>query len=97
MLTVDNIEIKIKTYDRKKNQVILNLIILDQLQIRGFIVRYTTTKFSPIYPIWVVTPPSVKGRNKAWFHIVRFTDSALWQQLQKAIVDAANEHANSLK
>ena len=96
MINIDDIEIKIKTYDRKKNQVILNLMLFDQLQIRGFIVRYTTTKFSLITPVWVVTPPSVRGRNKAWFHIVRFTDSALWEQLQKRIIEAANEHANSL-
>ncbi len=96
MLTIDDIEIKIKTYDRKKNQVILNLTLFDQVQIRGFTVRYTTTKYSSINPVWVVTPPSVRGRNKTWFHIVRFTDSALWEQLQKRIINTANEHANSL-
>lgn len=96
MLSIDDIDIKIKKYDREKNQVILNLIIYDQLELRGFIVRYTETKFSPYNPVWVVTPPSIKGRNKVWFHIVRFKDSALWQQLQKQIIDVANNHVNTL-
>ncbi len=95
-MNIDDIEIKIKTYNRTKNLVILNLILFDQLELRGFTVRYTETKYSPLHPVWIVTPPSVRGRNKAWFHIVRFKDSALWQQLQKRIIDAASEQANSV-
>ena len=41
----------------------------------------------------VVTPPCVKGRNNAWFHIIRIKDSELWQQLQKRIINAASEYA----
>jgi hypothetical protein len=95
-MNIDDIKIKIKTYDKQKNHVIANLVIRDTWEIRGYILRYTTTKYSPINPVWVVTPPSVKGRGKMYFHIVRCLDSALWQQVQARLIDLANEHANSL-
>lgn len=95
-MTLDDIEIKIKTYDRKKNVVIVNLVIEETIELRGFTVRYVYTKDSPHTPIWVVSPPSVVGRNKKYFWIVNFIDSALWQQLREEIADRAREHANAL-
>lgn len=94
-MNVDDIEIKIKSYDRIKNLVIVNLNIYEVIEIRGFTVRYTTTKHSPTYPVWMVTPPSVRGRNKMFFHIVRIKDSALWQQLEKRIIEMAKEYTNT--
>lgn len=94
-MNIDDIEIKIKSYDRKKNFVIVNLTILDVFEIRGFTVRYLTTKHSPTYPVWIVTPPSVKGRNKMFFHVIRVLDSALWQQLEKRIIEMAKEYTNT--
>ncbi len=95
-MTLDDIEIKIKKYDKKKNVVIVNLVVLGEIEMRGFVVRYVCTKDSPRAPVWVVSPPSVVGRNKKYFWIVKFLDSALWQRLKEAIADVAREHANSL-
>ena len=94
-MNIDDIEIKIKTYDREKNFVIVNLNIHEVIEIRGFTVRYMTTKHSPTYPVWIVTPPSVRGRNKMFFHIVRVKDSALWQKLEKRIIEMAKEYTNT--
>lgn len=93
-MNIDDIEIKIKKYDRKKNLVIVNLTLLDTVEMRGFTVKYTTTKHSPISPVWLVTPPSVRGRNKMYFWIVRFRDSALWGKLEKKIIEMAKEYTN---
>lgn len=96
MITIDDIEIKIKKYDREKNIVIANLVILEEVEIRGFILRYTTTRHSPINPVWLVTPPSIRGRNKMYFWIVRFRDSALWQQIQKRFVEEARAYTKTV-
>lgn len=94
-MNLEDIEIKIKKYDRKKNLVIVNLIIEEVLEIRGFTVRYTTTRRSAI-PIWIVNPPSVIGRNKTYFWITRFLDSDFWQRLQEEIIRQAREYANNI-
>ncbi len=96
MLSIDDIEIKIKKYDREKNFVIANIIVLDVIEIRGFVLRFTTTKHSLNRPVWVITPPSVRGRNKTFFHIARFKDSALWQQLQKAFIEEADRYTKTV-
>ena len=70
--------------------------LLEQLEIRGFVVRFTITRYSPISPVWVVNPPSVKGRSKEWFHIVRFRDKELWEQLKKEIIVAARDYTNTI-
>ena len=95
-MDIDDIKIKIVKYDRERNHVIANIIVSDIVEIRGYILRYTTTKHSPIHPVWVVTPPAMKGRNKIWFHIVRIKDPALWEQIQARFVVLAKEHTDLL-
>lgn len=95
-MTIEDIEIKIKKYDREKNLVIVNIIIEKALEIRGFTVRYTTTKRSPTTPVWIVNPPAVKGRNKTYFWVVRFLESDFWQRLQEEITRQAREYANTI-
>lgn len=94
MIALDDIEIKIKKYDREKNNVIINLVIFEQLEIRGFRCNYMKTKYSNGNSVWIVNPPSIKGRNKTWFHIIRFKDSDLWQELEKRIIEDAKEYTN---
>ena len=94
MLHIEDFEIKIKKYDRDKNQVIVNLIVCEELEIRGFIVRYTSTKYSTS-PIWIVSPPSVKGRNRFYFWIVNLKNPTLWESLQKEIINLVKEYTNS--
>lgn len=94
-MDIEDFEIKIKKYDRAKNTVIVNVVVLEVIELRGFTVRYTPTKHSTT-PIWLVTPPSIKtSRHKPYFWIVRIKDSALWQQLQERIVDYTKEYTNN--
>ena len=86
-MNIEDFEIKIKKYDRDNNQVIVNLLISKELEIRGYVVRFMETKFST-YPIWIVTPPAVKGRNKMYFHVVRLKNELLWGTLQQKIIES---------
>ena len=95
-MNIQDIEIKIKKYDKEKNFVIANLIISGALELRGFVIRYTTTKKSPNSAIWLVNPPSVVGRNKQYFWIARFLDTELWGRLESKMIDEAKNYSNSL-
>ena len=95
-MKIDDFEILVKKYDKEKNVVILNALYLKMLEIRGFTVRYTTTKYSPISPVWLVNPPSIKSRGGHYFWVIRFKDSSLWQKLEEKLKQAARDHANSL-
>ena len=95
-MDIEDIEIHIKKYDPKSNVVIANAVVSGVIEIRGFMARYTTTKGSPHNPVWVVGPPSVKGRNGKYFCVVRIRDSNLWLRLQKMIVDKAREYTNQI-
>lgn len=95
-MNIEDFEIKIKKYDREKNVVIVNLLVCGELEIRGYRVRYTTTRFSPNYPVWIASPPSVKGRNKTSFWIVRLKNPALWQKLEKKLIEEAGNYTNLL-
>lgn len=92
-MKIEDFEINIKTYNRKKGFVIINLLVLGELEIRGFRARYTTTKNSPSYPVWVISPPAVPIKSK-FFWIVRIKNSSLWQQLQGRIKEEAINYTN---
>lgn len=94
-MDIEDFEVKVKKYDRIKSVVIINLLINNELEIRGFVVRYTTTKYSPVSPVWIVSPPSVRGRNRKYFWIVRFENSALWEKLQSVMIRLAKEHTDT--
>ncbi|MCL6096285.1 MAG: hypothetical protein M1444_01180 [Patescibacteria group bacterium] len=93
-MEIEDFEILIKKYDKEKNFVILNLLIKDELEVRGFICRYTTTKNSPMYPVWIVSPPSVKGRGKHFFWIINLKNPALWQKLQEKMIEMAKDYTD---
>ncbi|MBI4100798.1 hypothetical protein HY439_03630 [Candidatus Microgenomates bacterium] len=95
-MNIEDFEIKIKKYDREKNCVIANVVVLGELELRGFVVRYTTTKYSTTYPVWIVSPPSVKGRNNNYFWVIKLKNDLLWQQLSKKLIEEANQYANSI-
>ena len=96
-MTIEDIEIKIKKFDREKNYVLVNLLILNTIEIRGFVVRYTKTRYT-VSPIWIVNPPSIpsgkKGKYKIYFWVVEFKDPDFWEQLQQKIIHAAVLHTN---
>jgi len=94
-MKISDFEIKIKKYDEKKNVVCVNLIVFGELEIRNWVVRYTETRYSS-NPIWLVNPPSVKGRNKKIFWIVYLRNTPLWQLLQKKIVEVIKDYTNLL-
>lgn len=93
-MNIEDFEINIKKYDREKNHVIVNLLIKKIIEIRGFIVRYTPTKYSKT-SIWIVTPTSVK-KGKFFFHVVRIKDHALWAKLEQKIINAAIEYTDAI-
>ncbi len=95
-MTIDDIEIKIKKYDREKQVVIVNLLLFEELEIRGYVARFTKTKYSS-YPIWLVSPPSVsvgRGKYTKRFWISEFKNSDFWEKLQQEIIHAVIKHTN---
>jgi len=95
-MEIGDFEIKIKKYDDKNSVVYLNLIIFGVLEIRGYTVRYTTTRYSADHAVWIANPPSIKSRNRKSFWIVRVIDADLWKQLQCEIIAKAKEYTGSL-
>ncbi len=95
-MNIEDFEIKIKKYDEEKNVVYVNVLVCGELETRGWVVRYTTTRFSTNIPVWIVNPPSVKGRNRRMFWIVHLKNPALWQLLQKKIIDVVKEYTDKL-
>ena len=95
-MNIEDFEIKIKKYDEKKKVVYVNIIVHQELELRGFVARFCETKYSNGIPIWFVKPPSVKGRNNKSFYIVYLKNPTLWQLLEKKITDSAKEYTNLL-
>lgn len=94
MLTIDDIEIKIKKYDGEKQVVIVNLLILNSLEIRGCRARYGRTKYSPNSSIWIVSPPAIKTRGGRYFWVVEFKDKDLWTKLEERIIKEVRTYTN---
>ena len=95
-MNIEDIEIKIKKYDRTKNYVLVNLLLFKELEIRGYVVRFTKTK-NTTTPIWLVTPPSVpigRGKYRKYFWITEFKDADFWEKLQQRIIHLAISHTN---
>lgn len=91
-MNIEDFEIKIKKYDRDKNHVIVNVLIQEVIEIRGFLCLYTSTKYS-VNPVWIVNPPSVrKGKVRYWLFEIKNID--LWHELQNKIVDLVKEYTN---
>ncbi len=95
-MNIEDFEIKIKKYDREKNVVYINLLIYGIAEVRNFVIRYTETKHSPLHPVWVVNPPAVKGRGGKYFWIFKINDPALWELVQKKIIDEVKEYTDLL-
>ena len=92
-MNIEDFKIKIKKYDRETQVVIINIIIFNLLEIRGFRARYGRTKYSPNTSIWIVSPPAIKtGKNYFWIFVLK--DKDLWQQLSEEIIKQAREYTN---
>lgn len=94
-INIDDFKIIVKKYDKGNNFVILNLLICGVIEVRGFRVRYTPTKHS-INPIWIVSPPSVKGRGGLYFWIFQLKNTILWQKLESRMIKEAQKEANDI-
>lgn len=93
-MSIEDIKIKIKKYDREKQVVIGNITIAEIFEVRGFRARFGRTKYSPSAPVWIVSPPSVKiGKNYFW--IFELQDKELWQQLSDEFIRQAKEYTNT--
>ena len=78
-MNIEDFDIKIKKYDRENNFVIVNLVILKEFEIRGYVARFTKTKYSDS-PIWLVSPPTKfigKGKYKKAFWIAELKNTTL--------------------
>jgi hypothetical protein len=93
-MEIEDFEVIIKKYDKEKNVVLMNLLIKGELEIRGFVCRYTITKKSPLYPVWVISPPALKGRGGHYFWIANLKNPALWQKLQEKMTEMAKDYTN---
>lgn len=95
-MNIEDFEIKIKKYDRENNLVIANIVVNKELEIRGYLVRFTATKHS-LRPIWIASPPTIfigKGKYKKAFWVVEMKTLGLWKELEKEIVRLAEEYTN---
>lgn len=94
-INIEDFKIIVKKYDRENNYVILNILICKTIEVRGFIVRYTTTRHSAS-PVWIVNPPSVKGRKGMYFWIFQLKNTILWQKLESRMIKEARREANDI-
>lgn len=92
-MNIDDFEIKIQKFDRVKNEVIVNIIVREDIELRGYTTRFTTTRYSS-NPIWIVSPPSIKGRNRVYFWVVRIKNPDLWKLLEEKIIEVVKEFTN---
>lgn len=95
-MDIEDFEIKVKKYDTVKSVVYVNVTVYGVLEIRGYVVRYTTTKYSHGSSVWMVSPPAIKGKNRRYFWIVELKDTELWKQLQELIISKAKDYTNSI-
>ncbi|MCL4417340.1 MAG: hypothetical protein M1365_11685 [Actinobacteria bacterium] len=95
-MEIQDFEIQPKKYDKGKNSVYVNIIVCGIFEIRGYVVRFTETQYSHGSAVWVVSPPSVRMRNKRYFWIVRLKDKELWKQLQELIIEKVKEYTSSV-
>jgi hypothetical protein len=93
-MNIEDFEITVKKYDREKQVVILNLVIKQVLEVRGFRARYGRTKHSPTASVWIVSPPAVKT-GKIYFWIFEVKDSDLWQLLSEKMIRLAKEYTTT--
>lgn len=94
-INIDDFRIKIKKYDRIKSVAIVNVIICEMIEIRGYQTRYATLKNPPYTSQWIVSPPLIKKKKVSKpFWIVYLLDVNLWHELQKEIIEAVIEYTN---
>ncbi|PIY71578.1 hypothetical protein COY87_05435 [Candidatus Roizmanbacteria bacterium CG_4_10_14_0_8_um_filter_33_9] len=91
-MDIDDIEIKIKKYDREKEVVILNLTFFNKLEERGWRAMLLETKTEPRHSFWKVNPPCIRGKNNTFFWIVRILDKDLWRKLEEKIIEVVKNY-----
>jgi len=91
-MDIDDIEIKIKKYDREKEVVILNLTFFNKLEERGWRAMLLVTKTEPRHSFWKVNPPCIRGKNNTFFWIVRILDKDLWRKLEEKIIEVVKNY-----
>jgi len=95
-MDIDDIEIKIKKYDREREVVILNLIYEGKIEERGWTARLLETKSEPRHSFWKITPPCKKIYKNKFFWICRILDKNLWLKLQEKIIDAVENYPDDI-
>ena len=95
-MTIDDIEIKIKKYDREKEHVILNLIICKKLEIRGYTAKLLETKTEPRHSFWSVSPPCKERKDHTYFWIVEVPELDFWTQIKEKIIDKVKNYPENI-
>lgn len=91
-MDIDDIDIKIKKYDREKEVVILNLIFCKRLEVRGFTARLLDTKTEPKHSFWSVNPPCIRRKDNTYFWIVQFLELDFWTQIKERIIEKVENY-----
>jgi len=91
-MDINDIEIKIKKYDREKEVVILNLIYKNTIEERGWTARLLETRSEPKHSFWKILPPCVKKGKDRFFWICRILDKDLWIKLQEKIIEIVESY-----
>jgi len=95
-MDINDIEIKIKKYDREKEVVIVNLIFCKTLEERGWTVRLLSKKAEPHHTFWKITPPCKKIYGNKYFWISRILDKDLWIKLQEKVIEEVKNYPDDI-
>lgn len=91
-MDINDIDIKIKKYNREKEVVILNLIFCKKLEVRGYTARLLETKTEPKHSFWKINPPCILNNNKSFFWITEILDKDLWKKLEEKIIETVRNY-----
>src|SRR3989338_3127147 len=98
LLTINDFDVEVKKWDRDKNVVIVNVKICGVVEIRGFQVRFATSRFTQRSE-WLVSPPSLplkkRGRKTTYFWVTEIKNKDLWDQLKKKIINTVDVYTRS--
>ena len=95
-MDINDIDIKIKKYDRTKRLLILNLIFCKKVELRGYTAKLVETKTEPIHSYWSINPPRIRNKDKTYFWIVNVLESGFWLQIKERIIEKVKNYPESI-
>lgn len=93
-MTIDDINIEIKKKD-KFNRWIVNLLICDTFEIRGFI--WSKSQYATNIPSgYYLKPPTIQSRSGAKFWLVECVDKNFWGEIQIKVEEEIAAYKKSI-